>query len=69
MKGKMKTGLVEIYKSKMPFELDEEIRAFLTKIDGQEIDVVFTNGDAFEKNDNNIWLPEWLFEYLPEPPQ
>jgi len=39
-----------------------ELKEFLKSIDGKIIDVAFTYGDAFEKNDNNFWLPESLWE-------
>ena len=61
MKAQMKTGLCEIYKHAMPEEFDAEIEAFLNSIDGKEVELIFTGGDAFEKDDNNIWLPNYLW--------
>ena len=39
-----------------------EIKLFLKSIEGKVIDLVFTGGDAFEKTDNNLWLPGDLWE-------
>ena len=61
MKAKMKDGLCDIYKAVMPDEFDSEVEAFLDSIDGKEVELIFTDGDAFEKNDNNIWLPDYLW--------
>ena len=38
-----------------------ETKLFLKSIEGKVIDLVFTGGDAFEKSDNNIWLPNDLW--------
>jgi len=35
---------------------------FLKSIEGKIIELVFTGGDAFEKHDNNYWLPNELWE-------
>jgi len=39
-----------------------ETKKFLKSIEGKTVDLVFTAGDAFEKNDNNHWLPNSLWE-------
>lgn len=39
-----------------------EIAEFLNSISGKEVDLVFTHGDAFEKNEDNTWLPNELWE-------
>ena len=39
-----------------------ETKQFLKSIEGKIVDLVFTAGDAFEKEDNNHWLPESLWE-------
>ena len=33
-------------------------KAFYDSISGKEIELVFTCDDAFEKEDNNHWLPD-----------
>jgi len=38
-----------------------KLKQFLKSIEGKEVDLVFTAGDAFEKNDNNVWLPDSLW--------
>lgn len=37
-------------------------KEFLKSIEGKVVELVFTAGDAFEKNDNNHWLPSTLWE-------
>jgi hypothetical protein len=39
-----------------------ETKQFLKSIEGKIVDLVFTGGDAFEKNDNNYWLPSSLWD-------
>ena len=45
-------GYTEYFKTKQ----------FLKSIEGKVVDLVFTCGDAFEKNDNNYWLPNELWD-------
>lgn len=64
----MKQNLVELYEEELPGELEanndtEGIIDFLKSIEGKNVDLVFTGGDAFEKNDNNVWLPESLWDF------
>ena len=77
MKARMKKNLLELYEQAMPDELAEarklfgdaeadETIAFINRIDGQVVDLVFTSGDAFEKNDNNLWLPDCLWDEITE---
>jgi hypothetical protein len=35
---------------------------FLKSIEGKVVDLVFTGNDAFEKNDNDHWLPDSLWD-------
>lgn len=65
MKAKMRDNLVERYKALAPSIVDipdEEIRDFLSSIEGRVVELVFTGPDAFEKEDNNIWLPDCLWD-------
>ena len=64
MRAKMKTNLYAIYKSLLPDEVDADIYRFLNSIDGKEVTLIFTHGDAFEINDNNIWLPNELWDEI-----
>lgn len=41
-----------------------ETKQFLKSIEGKIVDLVFVHGDAFEKEDNNHWLPESLWEAI-----
>lgn len=61
MKYIMKTDLINRYKKILPKEYDDEVGDFLKTIEGKMVDLVFTGGDAFEKNNNNIWLPNCLW--------
>lgn len=71
MKAKMKDHLVMRYTQALPNELEacdlddrlHRIR-FLESIENKEVELVFTGNDAFEKNDNDIWLPNSLWEPL-----
>ena len=62
MKAIMRDNLVERYKAVMPKEYDAEIGAFLRSIEGKEVELRFIGTDAFEVNDNNIWLPDCLWD-------
>lgn len=69
MKAKMRDSLVERYRKFLPGELEacensKEVITFLESIEGKEADLVFTAGDAFEKEDDNIWLPDGLWDEL-----
>ncbi len=41
-----------------------DTKEFLKSIEGKVIDLVFTAGDAFEKEDNNHWLPDSLWDAI-----
>lgn len=56
MKAKIKDDCIDIYRRLMPEDTDDDLINFLGGIRGKVVDLVFTEGDAFEKNDNNFWL-------------
>lgn len=62
MKAKIKENILELYDAVLPNERDRETTDFLLSIEGREVDLVFTLGDAFEKEDNNYWLPSELWD-------
>ena len=66
MKAKMRDNLVEraskVFTNSL--DMDEEYINFLLSIEGKEVDLVFTGEDAFEKNDNNFWLPNCLWDEI-----
>ena len=67
MKARIKDTLVPRYIALFPDVLDypdEETLKFLNSIEGKEVELVFTGVDAFEKNDNNIWLPDCLWDEI-----
>ena len=74
MKAKMVDDLVEAYRNcqELHGELDatraengeseyNKLVQFLESIGGKEVELVFAPRDAFEKNDNNYWLPDSLW--------
>lgn len=61
---RMREGLIQLYEQVNPTCMDAEIAGFLASIEGQIIEVVFIGQDAFEKENNNIWLPNELWEKL-----
>ena len=62
MKAQMKDNLIQRYKEVMPEEYDDELEEFLLSIEGKVVDLVFIGDDAFEKNDNNWWLINELWD-------
>lgn len=67
-KALMRDNLIARYEKILPGELDaqedggKQTKAFLKLIEGKEVDLIFTAGDAFEKEDNNVWLPDCLWD-------
>jgi len=73
MNAQMKTGLIALYDEALPHERAalplgerERLNEFLQSIEGREIKLVFTAGDAFEEKDNDIWLPPSLWDEISE---
>ena len=69
MKARMKKNLIKLYEEMLPGELAaaedrEERKAFLQSIEGKEVELVFTSDDAFEKEDDNVWLPDLLWDKI-----
>ena len=66
MKAKMKRGLCALYDKFNSYSRDPEITKFLESIDGKEVELKFTGGDAFEVNDDDVWLPRELWDEIPD---
>ncbi len=66
MEVRMKDNIIERYIENFPDEspIHKDIITFLKLIEGTVVNLIFTHGDAFEENDNNIWLPDNLWEKL-----
>ena len=64
MKAKMKYNLVERYEKANPDCMDKDLKEFLLSIEGREVELTFTDGDAFEANDNSFWLPNELWDAI-----
>jgi len=66
MKARIHPDLVNIidayFKGSEGHKNDPKFLALAERIAGQEVDLVFTHGDAFEAIDNNYWLPECCWE-------
>lgn len=65
-KAKMRDNLVERYKEVLPGECDNETELFLKSIEGKEVTLKFTGEDAFEIEDDNVWLPDCLWDEILE---
>ena len=66
MKVRIKYNIVARYELALPGELaacddTKTVVKFLESIEGREVNLVFTHGDAFEEKDNNVWLPDSLW--------
>lgn len=61
MKARIVENLLDVIEAEMGevegHRTDQEFLALCERIQGQEVELVFTAGDAFEKEDNNYWLP------------
>ena len=80
IKAKMSDNLVSAYRTceeltyydgRSEFDLmsDDDQCAlvdFLSRISGQVVELVFIGNDAFERNNNNYWLPDSLWEAYQE---
>ncbi|MCK4795658.1 MAG: hypothetical protein KAV87_68655 [Desulfobacteraceae bacterium] len=71
MRAKMKKNLVALYEKYLPGEIEaqgdaegKKTIAFLESIEGRCVDLIFTAGDAFEKEDNDYWLPDGLWDEI-----
>jgi len=64
MKAKMRSNLIERYKKIMPAGYTDELGQLLKSIESKEVDLVFIGGDAFEKQDNDWWLPDVLWDEI-----
>ena len=62
----MKDNLIERYMKSFPYDssLDDETITFLKKIEGTIVNLKLTCGDAFEENDDDLWLPDDLWEEI-----
>jgi hypothetical protein len=48
---------------------DPKFLELCNRIEGREVDIVFNGKDAFEKEDNNYWLPECCWTIVKEQEQ
>ena len=64
-KNKISNEFNEMQSVKQYMGMEEyfKLKEFLKSIEGKIIELVFLRGDAFEKHDNNYWLPESLWNH------
>jgi len=66
MKAKIVDNLMDVidnfFDGKEGHRTDAEFIKLCERISGKEVELIFIGGDAFEKEDNNYWLPEdcWI---------
>jgi hypothetical protein len=66
-RAKMKDGLVQRFRDffgAAQFDGDAEWMAFVESIEGKEVTLTFTHGDAFEAKDDNYWLPSCMWDRI-----
>jgi hypothetical protein len=63
----MKENLVELMEAEFGAQnIDIESYRFYRSIAGEEIELVFSGPDAFEKSDSNYWLPNQTWTEIRE---
>lgn len=66
MKAKIVDNLMDVidnfFDGKEGHRTDPKFIKLCDRISGKEVELIFIGGDAFEKEDNNYWLPEdcWI---------
>lgn len=62
MKARIVDNLLDVIEAEMGeaegHRKDPKFLALCDRIQGNEVELTFTHGDAFEKEDNNYWLPD-----------
>jgi hypothetical protein len=56
----------DYFDEKENHRIDQEFLSLCDRIAGKEVDLILLDGDAFEKNDDNYWIPECCYEVMPE---
>lgn len=62
MKDDLLRRLDEFFGQMQGCRSDEKLRALCERIKGKEVTLVFTGDDAFEREDDNYWLPDCTWE-------
>lgn len=69
MKAKICDNLLDAIESEMGVieghSSDPEFLKLSDRIEGKVVELVFNGKDAFEKEDNNYWLPDSCWEAMP----
>ena len=68
MKAKIVTNLMDtienFFEGKEGHRTDPEFITLCDRIAGKEVELVFIGQDAFEKLDNNYWLPDCCWKAM-----
>lgn len=68
MKVKIVNNLVDIiddfFEGKEGHRTDPKFIALSKRISGKKVELVFIGSDAFEKEDNNYWLPDCCWDEI-----
>ncbi len=68
MRARIKADLLiiidEFFEGKEGHRIDPKFLSLCSRIAGKEVDLVFIGDDAFEKEDNNYWLPGCCWETI-----
>ena len=71
MRAIIKPNLLEViddyFEGTEGHKTDPEFLSLCDRIAGNEVDLVFTCGDAFEAIDNNYWLPDCCWDAVNTP--
>ena len=56
----------DFFKGEEGHRTDSKFLELCERIRGREVTLVFIGNDAFEKEDNNYWLPDCCWEEIPK---
>ena len=66
MKARIVDNLLDVIEAEMGVveghRKDPQFLALCERIQGTVVELIFIGGDAFERDDNNYWLPECCWE-------
>ena len=69
MKARIRNNLLDVidkfFEGAEGHRTDKKFLELCERIRGKEVELVFINGDAFEKEDNSYWLPGCCWEEIP----
>lgn len=69
IKGNLLDVIDEFFDGKEGHRTDPKFLALCDRIAGKEVELVFNGLDAFEKHDNNYWLPDCCWDAVSDEPE